>query len=279
MTTARAWKPLLSGDLAANALEAVEAIATDLAATASLISPFGPDPEFSLGRGTAGQALFLAYLDEAAPGRGYGDLSRDLLEQAVEVAAALRPSPDQPLDPSQDRSQDFYTGRSGVVWTFEHLRSRRRMDAVGEVPWDREALAFARRTAGRGFADSGPVDPGLRQGAAGIAHLCNRLFQATGEEPCADAARGGFSRLLETRRPDEGIGGFKVQIPDRRGRPVCTDDPGFLNGAAGIGLALLAAVSSVEPAWDRLLPELIPSGPSRRAADAGPIFAGGFEAR
>jgi lantibiotic biosynthesis protein len=32
-----------------------------------------------------------------------------------------------------------------------------------------------------------------------------------------------------------------------------TGDPGFLTGAAGIGLALLAAVSPVEPEWDRLL--------------------------
>jgi lantibiotic modifying enzyme len=266
MTTSRAWSALLSGELATTALEAVEAIAADLAVTASLISPFGPDPEFSLGRGTAGQALFLAYLEEAVPGRGYGGLGRDLLEQAVEVMAALRPRPDQPLDSSQDRSQDFYTGRAGVVWTVEHLRSRR-ADAVGEVPWDREALAFARRAAGRGAADSGVVNPGLRQGAAGIAHLCNRLFQATGEEPFADAARAGFGRVLETRRRDEGIGGFKA-------------DPGFLNGAAGIGLALLAAISSVEPAWDRLLPALIPSCcPSARAADAGWAFAGDFEAR
>jgi hypothetical protein len=266
MTISRAWSPLLSGDLATTALEAVEAIAADLAATASLISPFGPDPDFSLGRGTAGQALFLAYLDAALPGRGYGGLGGDLLEQAVEVAAALRPCPDQPLDPSQDRSRDFCAGRSGVVWTVEHLRSRRRADAAGEMPWDREALAFARRAAGRGCADPGAVDPGLRQGAAGIAHLCNRLFQATGEESFADAARARFGRLLETRRRDEGIGGFKV-------------DPGFLNGAAGIGLSLLAAISAVEPAWDRLLPELIPSCPSRREADAGRVFAGGFEAR
>ena len=281
MTIARAWSPLLSGDLAATTLEAVEAIAADLAATASLISPFGPDPEFSLGRGTAGQALFLAYLDEALPGRGYGGLGRDLLEQAVEVVAALRLPPDQPLDPSQDRSRDFCTGRSGVIWTVEHLRGRR-ADPVGEMPWDREALAFARRAAGRGCVDSGRPgmpDPGLRQGMAGIAHLCNRLFQATGEEPFADAARAGFGRVLETRRPGEGIGGFKVQLLDGRQRPVWTDDPGFLNGAAGIGLALLAAISAVEPAWDRLLPELIPSGPSGRAADAGRVFAGGFEAR
>jgi hypothetical protein len=279
MTTSRAWSALLSGDLAATVLAAVEAIAADLAATASLISPFGPDPEFSLGRGTAGQALFLAYLGAALPGRGYSGLGGDLLEQAVEVAAALRRCPDQPLDPSQDRSQDFYTGRSGVVWTVEHLRSRRRADAVGEVPWDREALAFARRAIGRGCADSGAVDPGLRQGAAGIAHLCNRLFQATGEESFAHAARAGFSRVLETRRPSQGIGGFKVQLLDRRQRPVWTDDPGFLNGAAGIGLALLAAISSVEPAWDRLLPSLIPVCPSGRAADAGRVLARGSEAR
>ena len=282
MTTCRTWSPLLSGDLAATALEAVEAIAADLAATASLISPFGPDPEFSLGRRTAGQALFLVYLDEAVPGRGYGGLGRDLLEQAVEVAAELRLPPNQPLDRSQDRSRDFCAGRSGVVWTVEHLRSRCCAGAGEEMPWDREALAFARRAAGRGCADSGMPgmpDPGLRQGVAGIAHLCNRLFQATGEEPFADAARARFGCLLKTRHRDVGVGGFRVRLPGGGERPVWSDDPGFLNGAAGIGLALLAAISSVEPAWDRLLPGLIPSVPSGRAVGAGRVFAGGSEAR
>jgi hypothetical protein len=258
MTTPRPWSPLLSGDLAAAARAAVEAIAADLAAAASLISPFGSDSEFSLEAGTAGQALFLAYLDAAVPGRGYGELGEDLLEQAVEVAAA------RPV------SEDLYTGLSGVVWTVEHLRSRRRADAVREEPWDREALALARHAAGRGLADSGGVDAGLGQGAAGIAHLRNRLFHATGEEPFADAARAGFGRILETRRPDEGIGGFKTRVLDDWGRPVWTDDPGFLNGAAGIGLALLAAISSVEPAWDRLLLEPLPPG---RAMDAGRVLA------
>ena len=35
-------------------------------------------------------------------------------------------------------------------------------------------------------------------------------------------------------------------------------EPGFLTGAAGIALALLAAVSDVEPAWDRVLLVSIP---------------------
>ena len=36
------------------------------------------------------------------------------------------------------------------------------------------------------------------------------------------------------------------------------DEPGFLTGAAGIGLALLAALFPVEPAWDRVLLASIP---------------------
>jgi hypothetical protein len=31
------------------------------------------------------------------------------------------------------------------------------------------------------------------------------------------------------------------------------NDPGFLTGSSGVGLALLAAATSVEPLWDRLL--------------------------
>jgi hypothetical protein len=114
------------------------------------------------------------------------------------------------------------------------------------------------------------VDAGLRQGAAGLAHLYNRLFHATGEERFADAARDGFVRLLEIRRPDEGIGGFRVQVPGDRERPLWSDDPGFLDGAAGIGLALLAAVSAMEPAWDRLLPASLRAC---RAAANGPVWA------
>jgi len=267
MTTSRAWSPLLSGDAAAAALAAVEAIAADLAATVSLIAPFGPDCDFSLARGTAGQALFLAYLDAAVPDRGYGDLGRDLLRQAVEVAVA-RPG-----------AAAFYTGVSGVAWTVEHLWGRRCTDVAGEGTWDGEALDLAWQACDHGLAERGVVDAGLRHGVAGRAHLLNRLFQATGEEPFADAARAGFGRLLEMRRPGEGIGGFQARAPGADGRPVWADDPGLLNGSAGIGLALLAAVSAVEPAWDRLLlawlqpgqaPLTMPGDPAMAFAETAP---------
>src|SRR4051794_5252221 len=195
MTISRAWSPLLSGDAAAAALVAVEAIAADLAATASLIAPFGPDSDFSLARGSAGQALFLAYLDAVVPKRGYGDLGRDLLRQAVEVAVA-RPE-----------ASAFYVGVSGVAWTVEHLWGRRCTDVGGEEPWDGEVLDLAWQAFDHGWTEAGAMDAGLRHGLAGRAHLLNRLFQTTGKEPSAAAARDGFGRLLEMRRPGEGIGG------------------------------------------------------------------------
>ncbi len=267
MTTSQAWSPLLSGDSAAAALAAVEAIAADLAATASLIAPFGPDADFSLARGTAGQALFLAYLDAAVPERGYGDLGRDLLRQAVEVAVA-RPG-----------AAAFCAGVSGVAWTVEHLWGRRCTDVAGEEPWDGEALDLAWRACGQGPSEAELEDAGLLQGVAGRAHLLNRLFQATGEEPFADTARAGLGRLLAMRRPGEGIGGFQARVSGPDGRPVWADDPGLLDGSAGIGLALLAAVSSVEPAWDRLLlawlrprqtPLAPPGDPARAFAEMAP---------
>jgi hypothetical protein len=239
----------------------VEAIAADLAATASLIAPFGPDSDFSLARGTAGQALFFAYLDAAVPGRGYGDLGRDLLRQAVEVAVA-RPG-----------ASSFCAGVSGVVWTVEHLWGRRCTDVVGEQPWDGEALDLAWQACDQGLAGAGAMDAGLQHGVAGRAHLLNRLFQATGEEPFADAARAGFGRLLEIRRPGEGIGGFQARVSGADGRLVWADDLGLLDGSAGIGLSLLAAVSSVEPGWDRLLPVWLRSGQALLAAPGDPAMA------
>jgi hypothetical protein len=256
LAAVRSWKPILSGDLAVSATAAVEAIAADLAAMESLIRPFGPDAEFSLAHGTAGSALFFAYLHLAMPGRGYGERARAFLEQAIEVAAT-RPGP-----------PCLFDGLGGVAWVRKHLRSRLCTDWDGEgeaLPgvapavvaeggdWDREAVAFMRRDAEGALRVSGTDEAGLCRGAAGNGHRLNRLAQAMGEEAFADTARAWFHRTLEMRRPGEGIGGFLTRVRGRQGQGVWTDDSGFLSGSSGIGLALLAAISPVEPAWDRLL--------------------------
>jgi len=90
----------------------------------------------------------------------------------------------------------------------------------------------------------------LCHGSAGRAHLLNRMFQLTGAEVFADAARFWLTHTLRLRSPGRGTGGFLVDEPQIRSRKNVN---GFLMGAAGLGLALLAAVTKSHPTWDRLL--------------------------
>jgi hypothetical protein len=91
------------------------------------------------------------------------------------------------------------------------------------------------------------VDAGLCHGAAGLGHIFNRLAHATNDPTCAEAARGWFERVSALRGPG-GVAGFTV---NERARLV--PSAGFLSGASGVALALLAASSDVAPSWDRLL--------------------------
>lgn len=100
---------------------------------------------------------------------------------------------------------------------------------AGEETWEREALAIARRAAAEPAASD---DVSLCHGAAGLGHVFNRIHQTTGDAACGDAARRWLARALELGAPRQ---------------------PGMLVGATGVALALTAAVSNVEPGWDRLL--------------------------
>ena len=124
--------------------------------------------------------------------------------------------------------------------------------SFGREDWEREALAAARFAAGR-REGTGVEDAGLCHGAAGLGHIFHRLHRATGDETLRDAALFWLGKALEMRRPGEGPGGFRSGSFDAAGRRIWHDDPGLLTGAAGIGLALLAALGPVEPDWDRLL--------------------------
>jgi lantibiotic modifying enzyme len=127
--------------------------------------------------------------------------------------------------------------------------------STGEAEWEAEALEIARRAARRPFEQSGVFDAGLCHGAAGNAHIFNRLYQATREPLFLDAARHWFERTLAYRRPGEGVGGFFAWRPtDSRWEA----EPGWLEGAAGIGLALLSATGKLPADWDRPLMVSIP---------------------
>jgi lantibiotic modifying enzyme len=141
---------------------------------------------------------------------------------------------------------------------------------VNEPTWEREALAIAVRAAGRPVDKSGVVDAGLCHGAAGLGHLFNRMCQVTREECLAQAARFWFEQTLKMPRPGKGVGGYEAWQLDDDQKVTWIADPGLLTGASGIALALLAATTDMEPAWDRMLLVAIPP---RAARSLEPVSA------
>lgn len=124
--------------------------------------------------------------------------------------------------------------------------------------WEGEALAIARHQAGQRRQRDDVRDAGLCHGSAGVGHLFNRLYQATGDEVLAEAARYWYVRALSLRDPGRGLGGFSTWSYERTSDGEWLEDPRFLTGVAGTGLALLAAATPVEPSWDRAMLMSIP---------------------
>jgi hypothetical protein len=134
--------------------------------------------------------------------------------------------------------------------------------AAGRPDWADSAQALARRAAGRARLSAGVSDASFCHGAAGVGHLFNRLYQATGEASLGDAARFWFDQTLALRQPGRGIAGFATRVPKAPGSVRWATMPGLIDGASGIALALLAAAFPHEPWWDGIL---LVSDPNRDA--------------
>ena len=130
----------------------------------------------------------------------------------------------------------------------------------GREDWEREALTVARCAAKRGESDVSVVDAGLCHGTAGLAHIFHRLSRATCDKGLREAALFWLQRTLDLRRPDRGAGGYGGAEAGASGPSRWSNETGFLTGTAGIGLALLAAISPVEPEWDRVMLLSLPDG-------------------
>ena len=115
-----------------------------------------------------------------------------------------------------------------------------------------EGLAVALDCAGRTPQQALISDAGICHGAAGIAHLFNRMAQATGESALRGAAVAWIDRTL-AMRSELPLAGFPANLPEDDGKPRLMPDATLLTGAGGVALVLHAACSEIEPAWDRLL--------------------------
>jgi lantibiotic modifying enzyme len=210
--------------------------------------------ELGIAHGQAGAIAFLgaAYAAGVAPAQT-GRLARRGMAWllAHKLPAGERSTFPRRVDPLGDPQPTRLAWCSGDLGISAALLAAARH--TGQRAAEREALELARRSAARRDELAETRDACLCHGTAGIAHIFNRLFQATGEAAFADAARFWIERTFIIRRPGEGVAGFPAWGVNAQGEAGWRAEPGFLHGAAGIGLALLAAVSPVEPAWDRVM--------------------------
>ncbi|HSS75406.1 MAG TPA: lanthionine synthetase LanC family protein [Thermoanaerobaculia bacterium] len=199
---------------------------------------------------------------EADPGMAHGAAGVIALlvrifqegEPAPQVAPLLAAAVDGVL-----AREDEDPGQGDVAWCAGNAGLSAALLAAARAldrdDWERTARRFAAAAAARyaGISEGEGFDPALCHGTAGLSHLFHRLYQATGDPALQAAAHRWLERTLARRRPGEGIGGYLCRTRLADGRSGWAADPGFLGGAAGIGLALLAAASPLDPAWDRLL--------------------------
>src|SRR5262249_49803841 len=112
----------------------------------------------------------------------------------------------------------------------------------------RGGVAIAPRAGPPAPPAAGRRGAGARRAAGAVGRLFSRMYQATGDPALGAAARSWFRRTLDMRQPGRGIGGYQACRPDLGPDAAWVDDPGLLTGAAGVALALLAAITPVEPA-------------------------------
>lgn len=225
-----------------------------------------PRGAYNLGmaHGLAGVVAFLgavcaARQDGASP-------ARSLLGEAVRWLLARELPPDRGFRFPHFHAPGQEPQASRLAWCYGDLGISLALlvaaRGAGEPAWEREAVRIALAAAGREPAATRIADAELCHGASGAGHLFNRLYQASGEEGLAEAARFWIRRALEMHDPSVGLGGFSRLGHGAKGGDEWAAEPGLLIGSAGIGLALLAAASPVPPEWDRVLLLSLRPGPA-----------------
>jgi len=125
--------------------------------------------------------------------------------------------------------------------------------ALADVDLEKAVLDLADSMVAIPREESLIVDMGICHGTTGMAHICNRLHQATGNESYAEAARLWLRETLARRADNAEFCGFPSFFPEFSSGVNWVADPGLLTGVAGIGLVLLGAVSENVPRWDSFL--------------------------
>lgn len=120
---------------------------------------------------------------------------------------------------------------------------------INESRLEKEGIKLAKQCITRNNESKNIIDAHLCHGTAGIAHIYNRFYNSTRDEVFRDAATFWFEETFRKFNMEFEFG-FQGWKGEKHG---WQNFPGLLEGSAGIGLALISAISEIEPKWDRCL--------------------------
>jgi hypothetical protein len=209
-----------------------------------------PDGYWNLGlaHGNAGVIALLARFASAGVAR---ERSLALLEPAVAYLLAAGESGDE------GRYASWQPGRPSrrLAWCYGDLGVAAALISSGilleQGAWRAAGLALATECAHRSQEDAAIRDAAICHGALGVAHVFNRMAQATGDSELLAAAERWVDIGLSMRN-DQPLAGFPAYVL-KEGVRTWYPNATLLTGAPGVALVLHAAISELEPSWDRLL--------------------------
>ncbi|MCP4214644.1 MAG: lanthionine synthetase C family protein [bacterium] len=208
----------------------------------------------SLSHGMASIIVFLAKTLEKGIAK---EKSAELLEGAVRYMMAHRLEEGKFLSCYPSWVSDEYPpDGSRLAWCYGDLGIGVALWQAGQSAdnneWRDEALkTMLHSTKRTDIKENSLVDPGLCHGAAGLAHIYNRMYHYSGNDAFKEPTRYWMDVTMKMASYEDGYAGFKAWHTEKYGGWVA--EVGFLEGIAGIGLAFISVLSEIEPKWDRCL--------------------------
>ena len=185
--------------------------------------------------------------------------ARNILGDAVDFLLRCRlPDRDRWTFPRLANSHARWPNHGEMSWCWGDPGIAGCLMTVGSACGDRNLIQIAvdmmRGLSALVPVESSNTDACLCHGWAGVGHIFSRFYMATGEPAFAEAARRWFRMAISEARHDEHIGRMRFFTTTQQLTGRWQEHPGLLNGAVGVGLALLTALGVEAPSeWDRIL--------------------------
>ena len=143
------------------------------------------------------------------------------------------------------------SGPSRSAWCYGAPGVARSMwlagEAVGRSDYCKLAVAAMEAVYRRPLPARMIDSPSFCHGTAGLLAVTLRFARDTAAPVFAAESQKLTCQLLDQFQPDSLLGFRNIEYRSNQ-----TDQPGLLDGAAGVAIVLLSAATGVEPTWDRL---------------------------